>query len=323
MAPVFVSMSVPLGRPSCAQEEDDLKVYIAGRFEDKQKISEIKRELEAAEIEVGSDWISMNAAVSDEERSRFAEIDLRQVRECDILVLFKPVDSHRDTSGGHHVETGYALALGKPVFLIGSAENIFHFHPNVREFDSVQSAIQAINAFDSAQFTPTPHAVDSYQQWTRTTAMYPGKGERKAFGAVYLTFGVGGEAGEIADKVLSHLKSESDRLLMAGVQSDEEAIAHSNLGDVIRALHHFSVVAKQLEEMKRPMREGKMTLPEIAPFPEDLVKAIAKELGDEPWYLVRMADEMGLLFSTILGWNMEKLMSRKSRGSIHGSGDER
>ena len=36
--------------------------------------------------------------------------------------------------GGKHVETGMALVLGRPVFVIGRKENIFHWHPAVRVF---------------------------------------------------------------------------------------------------------------------------------------------------------------------------------------------
>lgn len=306
-----------------------MKVYIAGRFDDRPKIAEIKREFEAAEIEVTADWIDDpgdNALGGDclDEKRRRINLDLRQVAECDILILFKPTESHGNTTGGHHVETGAALILGKPVFLIGSNENLFHYHENVREFDSPQAAIQAVLAFNPEEFRPSPYAVDSYQRWTRTTALYPGKGEGKMLALAYLAVGVGGEAGEIARKVLSHLEAESNRLLMAGgFESQEQIDAHTNLGEVIRKLHHFCVIAEELEALKRPMREGKMSLPDLAPFPEEMVEPLVKELGDEPWYLVRMADELGVLFSRVLAVNEAKLMSRKERQALHGSGDNR
>jgi hypothetical protein len=46
-------------------------------------------------------------------------------------VLLKPAASHRKTTGGHHVETGIALAMGMPVALLGERENVFHHHDTI------------------------------------------------------------------------------------------------------------------------------------------------------------------------------------------------
>lgn len=305
-----------------------MKVYIAGRSEDRAKILEIKKEFEAAEIEVCSDWITQEGDLKTpdepEEAQKRVNLDLRQVAEGDIFVLFKPKESHRDSSGGHHVETGAALILGKPVFLIGSTENLFHGHENVRVFDSVQAAIQAVLCFKPEEFRPSTHSVDSYQKWTRTTALYPGKGEKKTFGIAYLTVGLGGETGEVAEKVMAHLMEESNRLLMkGGVQTDAETVALTNLGTVIQKLHYLVTVGKQLEELKRPMREGKMPLPDLAPLPEETLVALNKEYGDVSWYLVRSPDELGIRSSDVLASNVEKLMDRKRRDALHGVGDNR
>lgn len=304
-----------------------MKVYIAGRSEDQAKIAEIKAEFEASEIEVNAGWIQQKDLSIDKdglsEKRRKLWIDLTQIAEADIFVLFNPQDAHRTGTGGRHVETGYAIALGKPIFLIGSGENIFHFHENVREFDSTQTAINAVLDINLEEFKASTHSVDSYQAWTRTTALYPGKGDKKALGVAYTTVGLGGETGELVDKVLAHLNEESNRLLMAGVTTKEETEALTNLGVVIEKLHHFGVVARQLEELKRPMREGKMPLPDLAPFPENLLIEIQKELGDQDWYQARLADELGVRSSQVLAANVEKLLSRKNRGVIHGSGDNR
>jgi len=52
----------------------------------------------------------------------------------------------------------------------------------------------------------------------------------------------------------------------------------------------------------------------------DKVKA---ELGDVFWYLVRLSDAFGLEVEDILEANVEKLKSRKERGVLQGSGDNR
>lgn len=52
-------------------------------------------------------------------------------------------------------------------------------------------------------------------------------------------------------------------------------------------------------------------------------EAIEAELGDVLWYLARFADELGVSLQDIAQANLDKLNSRKARGVIGGSGDNR
>mgnify|MGYP005825838231 CR=1 FL=1 len=51
--------------------------------------------------------------------------------------------------------------------------------------------------------------------------------------------------------------------------------------------------------------------------------AIASEVGDVLWYCALMAKEVGIPLNTIMQMNLEKLHSRKERGTLKGSGDNR
>ena len=51
--------------------------------------------------------------------------------------------------------------------------------------------------------------------------------------------------------------------------------------------------------------------------------AIAQEIGDVLWYCAMMAREVGVPLNTIMRENLEKLHSRKERGTLQGSGDNR
>jgi NTP pyrophosphatase (non-canonical NTP hydrolase) len=51
--------------------------------------------------------------------------------------------------------------------------------------------------------------------------------------------------------------------------------------------------------------------------------AIASEIGDVIWYCAMMAKEVGIPLNDILKENLKKLHSRKERGTLHGSGDNR
>jgi NTP pyrophosphatase (non-canonical NTP hydrolase) len=50
---------------------------------------------------------------------------------------------------------------------------------------------------------------------------------------------------------------------------------------------------------------------------------LKKELGDILWYLANLATEIDLSLEEIARTNLKKLASRKKRGKIHGSGDNR
>ncbi|PIP86900.1 hypothetical protein COW81_03160 [Candidatus Campbellbacteria bacterium CG22_combo_CG10-13_8_21_14_all_36_13] len=50
---------------------------------------------------------------------------------------------------------------------------------------------------------------------------------------------------------------------------------------------------------------------------------LKKELGDVLWYLAQISTELKLDLDDIAKLNIEKLQSRKKRGKIKGSGDNR
>ncbi len=58
-------------------------------------------------------------------------------------------------------------------------------------------------------------------------------------------------------------------------------------------------------------------------FDNESTKAIADELGDVLWYLAALAEDIGYSLDTIAQINIKKLTSRRERGVIQGSGDNR
>ena len=50
---------------------------------------------------------------------------------------------------------------------------------------------------------------------------------------------------------------------------------------------------------------------------------LAKEIGDVLWYCGSLADDLGFTLQQVVDMNVEKLTSRKDRGVLKGSGDER
>lgn len=56
---------------------------------------------------------------------------------------------------------------------------------------------------------------------------------------------------------------------------------------------------------------------------EDRRDAILKELGDPMWYIAALAADLGYTLQDVVDANVSKLSSRKDRGVLHGSGDNR
>lgn len=56
---------------------------------------------------------------------------------------------------------------------------------------------------------------------------------------------------------------------------------------------------------------------------EERRAALAAELGDVLWYLSQLATEADLDLDVIAAANLEKLLSRRARGVLQGSGDRR
>jgi NTP pyrophosphatase (non-canonical NTP hydrolase) len=56
---------------------------------------------------------------------------------------------------------------------------------------------------------------------------------------------------------------------------------------------------------------------------EETRAALKKELGDCLWYVARLSSELGFSMAEVAEGNIEKLRSRKARGTLQGSGDNR
>ena len=71
------------------------------------------------------------------------------------------------------------------------------------------------------------------------------------------------------------------------------------------------------EKVKKILRDRDGVLSE-----QDKVE-VAKELGDVLWYIAAICSEFGLSMEAVADANAIKLRSRKERGVLQGSGDDR
>jgi NTP pyrophosphatase (non-canonical NTP hydrolase) len=71
------------------------------------------------------------------------------------------------------------------------------------------------------------------------------------------------------------------------------------------------------EKMKKIIRDKAGVI-----SPEDRAEII-KELGDILWYVNSVAHMLDSSFEEVASKNLEKVLSRKARGTLHGTGDNR
>jgi len=104
--------------------------------------------------------------------------------------------------------------------------------------------------------------IKEYQKFTRTTAVYPEANTGSMEEIKYLTLGLAGEAGEVANLIKKSVRRGDDFLLVHGKDK------------------------------------------------------LMDELGDVAYYLIRMADAIGVEFGEVLFQNQEKLNRRKAEGTL-------
>jgi len=58
-------------------------------------------------------------------------------------------------------------------------------------------------------------------------------------------------------------------------------------------------------------------------IPDEAFNDLEKEIGDCLWYLAQLCSELSLSLNHAASSNIQKLLSRKERNTLHGSGDNR
>lgn len=71
------------------------------------------------------------------------------------------------------------------------------------------------------------------------------------------------------------------------------------------------------DKVKKALRDNN------SEFTEEKKFEIAKEIGDVLWYCATLSNDLGFSLQQIAEMNINKLQSRKERGCLSGSGDNR
>lgn len=125
------------------------RVYVAGKFEDSERVREVQAELRDLGHEITYDW-TRQAQVSVEQ----ARADISGVMTADFLVM---VLEKEYPYKGTWVEMGIAIGGGLPIFVLGSAwakENIFLRLPSVHPIYSVRDIAAFLAHTDEVVVNP-------------------------------------------------------------------------------------------------------------------------------------------------------------------------
>lgn len=117
-----------------------MKIYLAAASYRQKEIRNNHRKLERRGYEVVSSWVFMKSLGDVAKFPREAKRDLTQVDEADLVITFtEDPKIKKYTTGGRHIETGYAIAKNKKILIVGPRENVFHYlgYPQFDSFKEV------------------------------------------------------------------------------------------------------------------------------------------------------------------------------------------
>lgn len=116
-----------------------LKVYLASRFSRQSELRGHAADLRREGIACTSRWLTgvhnwsgtADQHIPHAEQARFAQDDLDDIDQANVLVVFGDPPGNTGARGGACVEVGYALGMGIPVIVVGFRQNVFYCLPQI------------------------------------------------------------------------------------------------------------------------------------------------------------------------------------------------
>src|SRR5260370_13377109 len=114
-----------------------MKIYVAGRFENKQEVREAQSLLRSYGHQITHDWTKhlpiKPYSKSQELARQYGAADMEGVRNCDVFILLAKGGSGTGSSAELGAAIGSNLSLGKPkIYVVGDLSDcVFFYHPSV------------------------------------------------------------------------------------------------------------------------------------------------------------------------------------------------
>ena len=119
-----------------------MRIYISGKWEERELVKQIYRRLEKAGHTITCDWTN-HTEEDDGYPTQYAEDDIEGVRTADLFIgLFLTDHSYK----GALVELGVALGRPVPVYIIGHAIDscLFADALGVTKFETIDDCLEAL-----------------------------------------------------------------------------------------------------------------------------------------------------------------------------------
>lgn len=110
-------------------------IYLAAPWANRVATRAIRDELVAMGCEVTSRWLDVpdGPQVPDEARAiQEARMDIDDINAAEMLIV---LTDERPIGAGHHVEFGYAMAIGLDLVVVGPIKSVFHYLAGYRFSD--------------------------------------------------------------------------------------------------------------------------------------------------------------------------------------------
>jgi len=128
-----------------------MKIYLAAKYARKDEIQLVATLLEQLGHKITATWFGEKykpgvqmKQLRHDTHVKIAGRDLKEIAKADALVFFAEDQNNQPPRGGRHVEFGYALGLGKKVYVVGERENIFHHLPRVTMVPTVDELFKKL-----------------------------------------------------------------------------------------------------------------------------------------------------------------------------------
>ena len=173
--------------------------------------------------------------------------------------------------------------------------------------------------------------LDDYQKAARETAVYPPE-----YAGVYPALGLCGEAGELLGRLADFYRGDAHETTLheavfflhtAGLVAEavKKYLRDGRTPDRLRQIRDAAGLASRACSGLLDCLEDEDQSDQFppVPLPEEDLGGLLAEAGDVGWYWAGVCHDLGASLSEVARQNLEKLASRKERGKLHGSGDDR
>jgi hypothetical protein len=128
-----------------------MKIYVAGKFEDKEKVREIFSKLKIFGHSISYDWTGHKPIKPYRENkelaSQYSENEISGIKDSDIFIYLPNKDSHT-----LHMELGSALMSnkikGKPeIYIVGEWDfSPWIFNPRIIHFNDIEEVLEKLKS---------------------------------------------------------------------------------------------------------------------------------------------------------------------------------